>query len=237
MNKEDSNYIEFYVLIPAYNEGQHIRELLNRVNKYCEHIFVVDDGSRDKTLDILKSMGVEYLAHESNQGKGASLSEGCQYLSKKNIGYVLTMDGDGQHSPDDIPKFIECARKTRADIVVGNRMGNTNDMPLDRYLTNKFTSWVVSRMAGQDVPDSQCGFRLIGKKVLQSLVIESKNYDAETELLIKAGQCGFKIESIETATIYGSQKSKINKIKDTIRFFKLIFRLMKNHEGKARISA
>ncbi len=225
MNK--SNHIKFFVLIPAYNEGNFIKKLIEDVKKYSADILVVDDGSQDNTVDMIKEMRVDYLVHETNQGKGAALADGYRYLLKKDIDYILTMDGDGQHSPDDIPRFIECAEQTSADIVIGNRMSDTKDMPLDRYLTNRFTSWVVSRMAKQKIPDSQCGFRLIGTKVLRSVNVDSRNYDAESEILIKAGRNGFKIESVPVKTIYGSQESKIHKVKDTIRFFKLIFQLKK----------
>lgn len=224
MNKKDFSFI---VLIPAYNEELHIKKLIEDVKKYADNILVVDDGSQDKTVDILKETRVNYLVHEQNAGKGASLVDGFKYLLNKDFDYVLTMDADGQHAPSDIPAFTQCAALSNADIVVGNRMSDTSGMPFDRYLTNRFTSWVISKMAHQTISDSQCGFRLISKKVLENIDIETKNYDTESEILVKASRNGFKIAEVPVKTIYGNESSDIHKIKDTIRFFKLVFNLKK----------
>jgi len=226
MNNKNQG-ISFIVLIPAYNEELHIKKLIEDVKKYAKNILVIDDGSQDKTVDILKETRVNYLVHEKNAGKGASLVDGFKYLLGKDFDYILTMDADGQHAPEDIPAFISAAAQTDAGIVVGNRMSDTSAMPLDRYLTNRFTSWVISRMAHQKISDSQCGFRLISKKVLESVDIKTKNYDTESEILIKASRNGFKITEVPVKTIYGNEASDIHKIKDTIRFFKLVFNLKK----------
>lgn len=220
----NNHSISFVALIPAYNEEAAIKRLIEEVKKHTDNILVVNDGSSDRTGDILRELRVDYLSHEKNQGKGASLIDGFKYLVNKEFDYILTLDGDGQHAPDDIPAFIESAAQTGADMIVGNRMADTKDMPFDRYLTNRFMSFVISKLAGQRVPDSQCGFRLIHKKVLQSIDIETKNYDTESEIIIKASQAGFKISSVPVRTIYANEISKIHKVKDTIRFFKLIFK-------------
>lgn len=220
--------ISYYVLLPAYNVEKHLRELIGEIKKHTDNILVIDDGSRDRTIDIIKEMQIEYIVHPKNKGKGAALSDGYEYLLKKPIDYVLTMDSDGQHSPADIPSFLRTAQATRADIIIGNRMGNTKEMPLIRYLTNRFMSWIISKMCGQHIPDSQCGYRFISKKVLQSIVVKRQNYDAESEILVKASRTGFRIANAPVRTIYGLEKSTINPIRDTIRFFSLIYRLSRN---------
>ncbi len=219
--------ISFCILIPAYNEQSHIGRLIDDVKKYAKDILVVDDGSSDGTLDIIKKAGVEYIEHKTNKGKGASLSDGYRYAIEKNYDYVLVMDGDGQHSPSDIPAFLKNAEQTSADIILGNRMESTKNMPWLRFFTNRFMSWLISKIAGQPIYDSQCGFRMIATKVLKNVKVESKNYDAESEILIRASRLGYKIDSVGVKTIYAGQESKINKFKDTIRFFKLLIRLSK----------
>ncbi len=219
--------ISFCVLIPAYNEQNHIGQLLDDVKKYADDILVVDDGSSDDTLAVVKKAGVDYIEHKVNKGKGASLSDGYRYVIDKNYDYVLVMDGDAQHSPDDIAGFIKTAEETSVDIILGNRMESTKDMPWLRFFTNRFMSWLISKIAGQPIYDSQCGFRLISIQVLKNVEVESQNYDAESELLIKASRAGYKIASVGIKTIYGEQESKIHKVRDTIRFFKLLVRLSK----------
>ncbi len=216
-----------YILIPAYNEEKHIGDLIGKIREITSNIIVVDDGSVDKTARIVRDNNAICLEHKENKGKGASLSDGYNYLLEKGADYIITMDADGQHSPYDIDKFINLAESNIFDIIIGNRMKDTADMPLLRYLTNKFTSAVVSILSGQKIPDSQCGFRMVSTNVLRKVKIKSMNFDAESEILIKASRNGFKIGSVDIKTIYGDEKSKINPIKDTIRFFKLVFRLLK----------
>ena len=226
-NKNPKKNSSVCVVIPAYNEADNIANLLKQLKKNIEHILVVDDGSADNTYEIVKDCGVHCIRHEQNKGKGVSLEDGYKYVCEKGFSYVITMDGDGQHSPEDIPKFLEVLQQTGADIIVGNRMQDTASMPWERYLTNKLTSWVISKMAGQKIYDTQCGFRLLATKIIDKITLTTQNYDSESEVLIKAGRSGYKIESVPVLTIYGNRKSNIRPIRDTIRFFSLIFRLSK----------
>ncbi|MDX9702584.1 MAG: glycosyltransferase family 2 protein [Candidatus Auribacterota bacterium] len=227
--------ISYYVLVPAYNVEKYLRDLIKRIKLHTHNILVIEDGSKDNTLKIIKEMNIEHIAHPVNKGKGASLNDGFAYLAEKNIDYVLTMDSDGQHAPEDIPNFIAGALKSRADIILGNRMDNPTGMPIIRYLTNRFTSWIITRMCGQKISDSQCGFRLISKKVLKSVAVESNNYDAESEIIIKAARVGYRISEVQVRTIYGLEKSTISPFRDTIRFFRLIYRLSRKKPAKLNI--
>ncbi len=233
--KEQFKEVTYYVLLPAYNVEKHLRDLVARIRLHTDNLLIVEDGSKDNTLQIIKDMNVEHIAHPQNKGKGASLNDGFAYLTSKPIDYVLTMDSDGQHAPEDIPNFIAGAKETRADIILGNRMDNPVGMPTIRYLTNRFTSWIITRMCGQRVPDSQCGFRLISKKVLESVIVESNNYDAESEILIKSARIGYRVANVPVRTIYGLEKSTISPIRDTIRFFRLIFRLSRKKSQTPKV--
>ena len=116
--------------------------------------------------------------------------------------------------------------ETCAYIVIGNRMSDTAIMPIARKLTNKFMSYLISRMCGHDIPDTQCGFRLIKRRVLESVSLNSSNYEIESELLLKAAKNGFKIESVPVKTIYEDEESRINPFVDTIRFIAFLVRTM-----------
>ena len=211
-------------LIPAYYEEAQIQTVARRTMAQLDHVLVLDDGSTDHTSDEARKAGAEVIKHEQNKGKGAAIKTGLKELTARGFLYVLVLDGDGQHLPEEIPAFLEEANRSGAAFVVGNRMADTAKMPFVRKLTNQFMSGQISRLCGQPVPDSQCGFRMMRRDVIPHLFCESNNYDYETEMLLIASREGFKIAAVPVSTIYGEEKSKIHPVRDTMRFFKLISR-------------
>ena len=213
------------VLIPSYNCGRTIGSILRDLRSKGLDVVVVDDGSTDDTGRIAKSNGALVLSHNKNMGKGASMREGFKYILKSDYEAVLVMDGDNQHSVEDVDGFMNKARETGADIVIGNRMNDASDMPPVRLWTNRFMSALISRIIGIRVPDSQCGFRMLSRRVLEQIDLESSNYDIESEIIMKASREGFKIESAPIRTVYADEKSSINPVVDTLRFIALLFRV------------
>ena len=212
------------VLIPSYNEARTIGGIVTGLARLGLAAYVVDDGSTDETAGIAEKAGAMVLRHARNKGKGASLVEGFGRIVKEGYERVAVIDGDGQHSLDDIQVLMKRMDETGADIVIGSRMGETSGMPLVRVCANRFMSCVLSMIVGQPIPDSQSGFRLIKRRVLEGVLLETSNYETESEFLIKAGRAGFRIESAPIKTIYQGQKSRINPIADTLRFIKLLVR-------------
>lgn len=212
------------VIIPTYNEGNAIAKLAREIRQQELDLLVIDDGSSDNTYRIAKDNGATVLRNLNNEGKGASLIKGFNYALNRDFDAVITMDGDGQHLPEEIPYFISKAARSDSGILIGNRMWKRKNMPFVRVLTNKFMSSLISFLAKQDIPDTQCGFRLIKKIVLQKIKLQTSKYETESEIIIKASRLGFKIESIPIKTIYKGQKSQINPIIDTLRFIKFIAR-------------
>ncbi|MEW6171156.1 MAG: glycosyltransferase family 2 protein [Candidatus Omnitrophota bacterium] len=211
------------ILIPTYNEEKSIGQLIKQIKTQNFDVLVIDDGSKDKTKDIAIKEGAIVLENKINLGKGASLRKGFEYLLSKDYDLAIIMDGDGQHSPDDINKFILKANDPQIGIVIGNRLLKPKNMPFVRLLTNKLMSVWISKLCKQNIPDSQCGYRLIKKDVLNRIRLKSQNFEIESELLIEAARSGFKIDSVPIASIYQNHKSRINPILDTIRFIKFIF--------------
>ncbi len=213
------------VLIPSYNEEREIGKIVRDIVKMGLNALVVDDGSSDNTQKEALDNGALVIRNRQNSGKGYSLREGFKYVFEKmKYEWLLMMDGDGQHHTEDIPVLMAATADSDVDIVSGNRMQFTKNMPLARYLTNRFTSWVLTKMCKQDMPDSQCGFRLIRLEALKKIDLTSDKYDIESEMLIEAARFDLKIRSVPIRTIYGEEASKIHPIKDTINFFKLIFK-------------
>jgi len=210
------------VVIPTYNEAREIGKLVNEIRRQNLTVLVIDDGSSDNTQELARKNGAEVLRNETNLGKGASLIRGFDYALENNFDAVITMDGDGQHLPQDLPAFVRLAQDSDAAIIIGNRMGKTKAMPVIRVLTNRFMSWLISIVAGQEIPDSQCGYRLIKKEILREVRFQTRRFEAESEILIKAARLGFKIGSVPIRTVYSTEKSRINPVVDTLRFIRFI---------------
>lgn len=213
------------VLIPSYNEARTIGGIIRGLKEHGLPAYVIDDGSTDDTSAISESEGAIVIKHRKNMGKGASLIEGFKHIIEKDYEGVLVMDGDGQHRIEEIDNFLRQMDKSSADIVIGNRMLDTRNMPYIRMRTNRFMSWLISRISGQVIPDSQCGFRLIKREVLEKIRLSSKRYDVESEIIIKAARAGYKIDSVRIKTVYQDERSKVNPILDTIRFIVFLVRI------------
>lgn len=211
-------------LIPAYREEVHIADVVRRVKTQLDIVLVVDDGSPDATAARAREAGAEVIVHEKNSGKGAAIKTGFRRLLECPVEYVIILDGDGQHLPEEIERFLVAAAREKAGIFMGNRMNDTSSMPTIRLLTNRFMSWQISRLCGHKVPDTQCGFRMIHREVIPLLFCDSNAYDYETEMLIIAGRAGHRLVDVPISTVYGDEESKIHPIRDGIRFIKLIAR-------------
>jgi len=214
------------IVIPAFNAAAHLGSVIERASQFIpvSRIIVVDDGSSDATERAARESGAVVLRHLQNQGKGAALETGIAEAARMGMEFAITMDADGQHSPDEIPRFLAKEAETAADIIVGDRMADRKDMPGDRIFANRVTSWFVSCRARVHIPDSQNGYRLIRASLYRELRVKAKRYAAESELLIKAGRRGARIDSVRVATIYAGEKSSVHPVIDTLRFLRMALR-------------
>lgn len=210
------------VVIPTYNESKTIAGLIQRVRSLGFEVVVIDDGSSDNTADIAATCKAQVLRNVKNLGKGAALAKGYNFAVAQGFDAVISMDGDGQHSCDDLVVFMRKAEYSNCGIIVGNRMAIIKQMPWLRVATNRFMSRLISKITGQYIPDTQCGFRLIKKDLLRKLNLSTSKYETESEILIQAARLGFKIESVPVRTIYSGQKSRINPFVDSLRFLRFI---------------
>lgn len=220
-------------LIPAYFEEKQIGEVVRRTCAQLDQVLVVDDGSTDRTEAEARAGGAQIIRHAQNQGKGAAIKTGLRELTgRAAVEYILILDADGQHLPEEIPRFLEEANRSGAEMIVGDRMSDTRTMPLVRKLTNRSMSAMISGLIGQRVPDTQCGFRMFRRELALGLLdTQSSNFDFETEMLAIAGRRGCQIAAAPISTVYGDEKSKIRPVRDTIRFFKLMARLRREMQG------
>ena len=198
--------------------------MIHRVSQFIDlaDVIVVDDGSVDETGTASRETGAIVLHNFVNRGKGYSLKRGFQYAIENEYDAIITIDGDMQHDPDEIPRFLERYRGTNADLILGDRTGDFSTMPLDRQLSNRTTSLVISILTGRRIRDSQSGYRLITTGVLKKITLISNRYETESELLVKALSRGFQLDHVPIRTIYNEGVSHIHRFKDTIRFVYIV---------------
>jgi glycosyltransferase involved in cell wall biosynthesis len=210
--------------LPAYNEAAHVGEVVRQVRAQDVAVLVIDDGSEDGTADTAAQAGARVLKLERNQGKGAALREGFIQALREGYAAVITMDADGQHSPEDLPAFTAAYRRTGIPVLIGNRMGDPRGMPLARRLTNRVMSALLNRRLRQFIPDTQNGFRLYQSDVLPLAFPQDYGYAAESEILLELDRLGVRMDSVPVRTIYGDERSGIHPLRDAFRFLLMLRR-------------
>jgi glycosyltransferase involved in cell wall biosynthesis len=210
-------------LIPVYNAAAHVGKVVQRAAGEVGRVLVVDDGSTDGSGEEARAAGAEILRHAVNRGKGAAWRTGLARCRELGCEWIVLLDADGQHDPGDIPRLL-AAGGTGARFVLGNRMADAGRMPFSHRVGNRFSSWLVSRLCGQSLPDSQCGFRVLHRSLLDMLALTADHYEADSEMLIQAARAGCRIVSVPVATIYADEHSNIRPLKDALRVLRLLLR-------------
>jgi glycosyltransferase involved in cell wall biosynthesis len=210
-------------LIPAYQAARHLAGVLERLAalERRPEVLVVDDGSTDGTGDVARAAGVRLLTFPENRGKGNALLAGFQALAEFDA--VVTLDADGQHPPECLPDFVAAAERG-ADLVLGVRERSA-EMPLLRRLANGVASGWATWLAGQPVGDSQCGYRLYGRRLLERTPITPGRYEVESEVVVRAARLGFRLAQVAIPTVYGTEESQIRTLRDVPRIIGVLARL------------
>jgi glycosyltransferase involved in cell wall biosynthesis len=204
-------------LIPAFNEAATIARVIGGVSPHVAAICVVDDGSSDGTADAARSAGAEVLRNPGARGKGEAVRAGLARIIEGDCTHVLLLDGDLQHLPEEAPLLIDAARRTGADVVLGQRQFDRRAMPASRYHANRIGSLALSKFVGVSIRDTQCGFRLFKIEALRGLRLRARGYDIETEMLVKLTRRGARITSVPITAVYAGQRSKLRPVRDTTK--------------------
>lgn len=211
-------------LIPAYQAAAHLGEVLLRLRALspAPQVLVVDDGSRDGTAEVARTFGARVHSFAANRGKGHALLEGFHRLMADFEG-IVTLDADGQHPPEHFPDFVRAA-EAGAHLVLGRRRRTAN-MPAMRRFANGFSSGWATRLAGQTVSDSQCGYRLYHREVIARTPISPGRFEFESEIVVRAARLGFRLAEVEIPTVYGEERSTIHTARDVPRIVGTLVRL------------
>jgi glycosyltransferase involved in cell wall biosynthesis len=215
------------VVIPVYNEAATIRGLVERVLKHTAMVIVVDDGSTDGSRQRLTGLSVTLLQNVQNRGKGYSLQRGLQHAFSLGARQAITLDGDGQHDPDEIPRILQAAMSHPHSIIIAARLKQRQNAPKVRLLANKIADFWISRAAGYAIVDSQSGFRLYPQKLQQALSSQTnraRGFVFESEILIEAASQGIHSVSIPVESIYpeGGRLSHYQPWSDTWQIVRMI---------------
>ncbi|MCF7871700.1 glycosyltransferase family 2 protein [Candidatus Woesearchaeota archaeon] len=188
------------IIIPGFNEERHIGEVIKRTkNKGFKNIIFVDDGSDDKSAKIAEKCGAIVLKHIINLGKGAAARTGCEYAIEHNFDIIILMDADGQHKPEDIPRFLNALKEK--DIVFGYRKLDKKMPPIMRF-GNWFINKVSEIVTGLKIKDTQSGFRCFYTKKYKKIQWNATNYSMESEMIVKVAKNKLKYTEIPIDTIY-----------------------------------
>jgi glycosyltransferase involved in cell wall biosynthesis len=222
-NLKDKNKISPSVcaVIPFYNEKESLCKILNETRNYVYFIFAINDGSIDDSYQVERQIpNVKIIDHDKNYGKGKALDTGFKAALSSGYEYVVTLDADLQHDPKYIPRLIKALKSF--DIVIGNRLKNLKGMPLHRKISNTLTSFLLTTKTGQNILDSQCGYRVYSAKVLKEIDTVYSGFEAESEIIVKASKKGFKVGFVDIPTIYGNEVSKMRSMQAILGFMKVM---------------
>lgn len=207
-------------VIPAFNSEYTIARMVKETGRYVDHVLVIDDGSSDGTAWRAKEAGARVIRVRHNKGKGNSMRIGFRYALANKFDAIITLDADLQHDPSEIPKFIRRYHQSGSRIIIGNRLHRKENIPRMRYIPNRIGTYCFSWLIRQPVADSQCGFRLYDRKVMENIFILNNGFEAEADILLRAGKRGYPISFVPVKAIYfpdNHSQSYYRPIYDTFR--------------------
>ena len=201
--------------IPAFNEEKNIFNLVNDVSKYVNSVIVCDDGSTDDTVNEAKKSGAFVISNDKNLGKGAALKSLFDFARHSNADVIVTIDGDGQFLPEEIPKLTKDIEDGKSDIVIGYRFETEKDMPSYRKIGNKVLDELSKKASNLNLRDTQSGFRAYSKKAIEKIDFRHNGFVADSEILIDASTKNLTISEQHVTVLYdtGGRTSTQNPVR------------------------
>jgi len=219
-NNVDSNQQQILVVVPLYNHGATVRDVVDRCLKQHPYVLVVDDGSCDGGANDLSDLPVTVLKHEVNRGKGQAILTAEDYARQHDFSHVVTIDADGQHHPEDLPLFFAAIESEPLAIYVGLRDFDVANIPTSSRFGRQFSNFWLRVETGCKLGDVQSGYRAYPVRVLDHLTFTDLRFSFEVEVLVKACWAGVPLYDVPIQVYYapGSERvSHFDKLKDNMR--------------------
>ncbi|MDQ5970511.1 MAG: polyprenyl-phospho-N-acetylgalactosaminyl synthase [Patescibacteria group bacterium] len=195
--------MKVFVVIPSYNEAQHIGAVLASLKNYDYQIVVVDDGSSDETRQIAHSQGVTVLSHAINRGQGAALYTGTLYALSQGADVIVHFDSDGQFLAEEIIKVITPIIEGKADIVFGSKFLQANQIPwLKKFLIIKPAIWLNNLLTGLKLSDVHNGFRALNRQAAEKIEIKQDAMAHASEIVARTKKCNLRFQEVPVTIIY-----------------------------------
>ena len=203
--------------IPTFNEEKVIEKVIEKTLSHVDKVIVCDDGSSDNTAQKAKDAGAHVIKHEKNLGKGAAMKTLFEYVKKNQADIIVTIDGDGQFLPEEIPQLIIPILEKKADIVIGYRFEDNEEMPAYRKFGNKMLDKMTNLATDLPFRDTQSGFRAYTKNAIEQIEFITNGFGADSEILVSASKKGLKISERKVTVLYdtGSKTSTKNPVSHT----------------------
>jgi len=215
-------------IVPAFNEEQTISRVVSEALRHSDQVLVVDDGSRDRTAELSRKAGASVISHMLRLGTGGALSTGFKAALEEGFQALVTIDGDGQHDPNEIPTVLNPILKDEADVVIGSRrLKKSGSTPLLKWIGNRVLSIATSFASGTKITDSQSGFRAYRREVLEHAIHKAWDYRWASEILLLAAKADFRIKEVPITQIYLHKRHRGTAIKDG---FKILYSTIKSPE-------
>lgn len=207
------------VLIPTFNNATTVEGVVRHSLTFCNDVFVVNDGSTDNTAELLNAIdGIRIIGYEKNRGKGYALKTGFKYAKEKGFAYVITIDADGQHNPEDITRFLDANRNYPGALIVGRRNMKGVERSKGSTFANHFSNFWFALQTGRCLKDTQTGYRLYPVKKLHGLSLMTSRYEAELMLLVFAAWHGIKLKELPVDVYYPPKEQRVSHFRPAIDF-------------------
>ena len=210
------------VIIPTYNNAATLAGLITDVSGYTKEIIVVNDGSTDETVELLKNFpAVQFISYTKNVGKGWALRKAFKYAVEKGYQYAITIDSDGQHFAKDLPLFYEKLQKNPNAIIIGARNMDQASVPGGSSFGNKFSNFWFKAETGKTSPDTQSGYRLYPLHALKNMRFITRKYEFEIEVLVRAAWKGIDVVSVPVTVYYAPKEERVSHFRPYKDFFRI----------------
>lgn len=211
----------YCIIIPTYNNCRTVADVVERSRTVCPDVIVVNDGSTDKTADVLCGLDVTVLDHDRNRGKGQALRTGLKHAVLNGFTHAVTLDADGQHFPEDIPVLLAESKLNPDDLIIGCRNLTSENMPRKNTFANRFSNFWLRLQTGQKLDDTQSGFRIYPLNSIYGMGLMTSRYEAELELMVYAAWHGVQLRGVPVRVLYQPEGERVSHFRPFWDFFRI----------------